>query len=165
MNMVCHHMECGVKKIKQNSFVVNDNISSILISNKIDIDEEKMKEISKLYHEFVEEKRNFLRKTSAEYNFSEKYKNLNQVYKEIRRKSYKISSSDQELTNLAVELCYFRNKSYDKNFVWKIFTGGILLNVEENRKDVATFPVICEDGTCEYLGRKYKNMEMDAYDF
>jgi len=161
MNLLCHRMEDSIKRIKTQNFSVKDDISNILKSKNIKINEEKLRQLDKLYQFYAKTKRNFLKKAAKSHQNNEKYRNIEQIYKQIRMESEKISSSSQELANLAVELCYFRNKSYQKEFVWKVFYNGILENIEENKKDVILFPTLDKDGDVEYLGKRYKNVEVE----
>lgn len=164
MNVVCHHMENAVRRIKCENFQVDDNISSILKTQKIEINQEKLKEIEDLYRFYVKEKKKFVKKTAKDTNFSEKYRNIEQIFKQVRINSEKISSSAQELANLAVELCYFKHKNYDKEFVWKVFYSGLIENVAENKKDNCEFPVLTDGGDIEYMGKRYSNMEVELGD-
>jgi hypothetical protein len=165
MNLVCHYMEKSVKRIKCERFCATDEISALLKSEKIAINKEKLKEVDDLYRKYIKEKKLFIKKSSKDFNISEKYKNIEQIFKQMRLESSKISSSSQELANLAVELCYFRNKNYDKEFVWKVFYTGLLENISENKKSGCNFPVANESGDIYYLGKTYKNMEVDLVDF
>jgi hypothetical protein len=165
MNLVCHHMETSVKRIKAENFIVSDNISSILKSSKIEINQDNLNKMDNLYKFYIKEKRKLTKKAARCYNFAEKYKNIEQVFKQIRIESVKISSSSQELANLAIELCYFRKKNYDKEFVWKVFYSGLIENISENKKDICKFPVLNGDGDICYMGKQYTNVEVDLFDF
>ena len=165
MNLVCHHMETSVKRIRQENFQTNDTVSLLLKSNKFQINQEKLKEIDNLYKFYVKEKRKFVKNIAKSFNFGDKYRNIEQIFKQLRVESEKISSSSQELANLAVELCYFKNKNYDKDFVWKVFYSGLLENIIENKKEKCEFPILSDDGDIYYLGKMYKNKEVDLFDF
>jgi hypothetical protein len=165
MNLICHYMEYSVKRIKIERFIMDENVSNILKSKLIEIDKDKLSKINDLYQFFIKTKREFVQKISKKPNMNEKYKNIEQIYKQMRLESEKISSSAQELANLSVELCYFRNKSYEKEFVWKIFYTGLLENIKENKKEIILFPLLDKNGDIEYLGKKYKNKEVIDIDF
>lgn len=165
MNLVCHYMEDSVKRIKCENFQAKDEISLILKSEKIELNKGKLKEIDDLYRNYIKEKKLFVKKSSKDFNIGEKYKNIEQIFKQFRLESSKISSSSQELANLAVELCYFKNKHYDKEFVWKVFYKGLLENIIENKKIGCTFPALNENGDIYYLGKTYENVEVDSFDF
>jgi hypothetical protein len=165
MNLICHYMESSVKRIRTEKFVINDFVSRILMSKNIELDEEKLAKVTDLYHVFIKIKRNFVQNLNKRPNIDEKYKNIEQIYKQMRIESEKISSSAQELANLAVELCYFKNKNYEKEFVWKIFYSGLLENIKENKKKAILFPILDKNGDIEYLGKKYKNKEVNDIDF
>lgn len=165
MNVLCHYMENSVKRIKAEN-VSNENLcAKILMSSSIEINEEKLKKIDNLYKNFIKTKRNFVQNIKKQQGINEKYKNIEQIYKQFRIESEKISSSSKELANLSVELCYLRNKSYEKEFVWKIFYNGLIENIIENKSAKIFFPVLSEDGDINYLGKKYKNVEVDIFDF
>ena len=165
MNLVCHYMETSVKRIRQENFQINDSVSLLLMSNKFRINQEKLKEIDNLYKFYIKEKRKFVKNIAKSFNFGDKYQNIEQIFKQLRLESEKISSSAQELANLAVELCYFKNKNYDKDFVWKVFYSGLLENIIENKKEKCEFPILSDDGDIYYLGKMYKNKEVDLFDF
>lgn len=165
MNLVCHYMESSIKRIKAENFAVNEDVSNILKSNKIEINQEKLEKMDDLYKFYVKEKKKLIKKSTKCYNFAEKYRNIEQVFKQIRIESGKISSSAQELANLSVELCYFKKKNYDKEFVWKVFYSGLVENISENKKDICEFPVLNGGGFICYMGKRYANEEVNLLDF
>lgn len=164
MNYLCHYMESKVKEIKINSLKQNDKIVEILISERFKLCEEKYEKIKLLYKEFILKKQNFNNKKNNKEEYRDKYANIEQICKEIKRKSFIISSNIQELSNMAVQLCYIEHKNYDKDFVWKVFGSGILENVKENKKEKIMLPVLNDNGNIEYLGKMYSNEEVDAVD-
>ena len=163
MNLVCHHMEDSVKELKvyNNEF----NFGEILISKKFDISDENIEKIKVLYSFFIKSSKKIADKGANRDEFKEKFANLDQLYKEVRKMSAKISSNSQEVANLAVYLCYFLDNKLNKDFVWKVFGNWLIDNLIENKKEKLFFPVQDDCGDIEYLGKKYKNVEVSDIDF
>jgi hypothetical protein len=84
-----------------------------------------------------------------------------QFYKRIRNECLvEISNDIQELANLAVYLCYSLMPKKKKDFCWDCFGTGIVQNLQ-SRNNKVMLPQKCEDGDFEYLGDKYKMVELD----
>ena len=75
------------------------------------------------------------------------------------RASAEISSNIQELASLAVYATYGLEKG-SKEFVWKVFGDGVVLNIIENNGDQKVFiPVADDAGNILYLWKNYSIKE------
>jgi len=156
MNRICHFMEENVQEIKAESKSLkpaDNTFISILKNSNIPIDKNKLKLVYNIYKKYRSEKRNFnkIKNSSGE----EMYRTLEQYDKYIRQECFKISSSIQELAQLAVIICYELHPSDSKSFAWSVFGDGIIENIELNRQEVSLVPFLDEKGNIRYLGKNY----------
>jgi len=169
MNKVCHLMERKVKEIKSDKRKQNKELVSILKDNDIPFDREKQKLLDALYRKYKNEKRNFANFTDEE--GESKFKSIEQYNKHIRDLAFEISSNIQELTNLAVSICYELHPSDNKNFVWAVFGDGVVENVKKNKQEKVLVPTVSfEEDSFSYLGKTFKMVEInteekDNYEF
>jgi hypothetical protein len=80
------------------------------------------------------------------------------VIREIENEALEtISSSELELSNLAIYVCYELFPKQSKSFIWKFFGGDCIVQTLMTEKDENEFlvPVLDNFGDIEYLGKKY----------
>jgi hypothetical protein len=155
MNRISRYMQSQIQEIKQN--LKNNNFDpSIYFDKSITIDQNKMNQMKQLLKEY-----NSFKRTTKEnsYENDEAFDNVGQFADHIQNKALsEISSNIQELATMAVQLVYIDIKSGNKEFVWKPFGEGIILNLIQNYdKDFIECPIADESGDIEYLFSKYKN--------
>ena len=155
MNRLCRHMEKELKEVKkQNKTCDNSKIFNILFNTNIPIDEIKLEQIKEKLQKYNDFKQSKMLKTSEFHTYE-------QFYKRIRNECLvEISNDIQELANLAVYLCYSLMPKKKKDFCWDCFGTGIVQNLQ-SRNNKVMLPQKCEDGDFEYLGDKYKMVELD----
>lgn len=152
MNRVCYYLENSFKDIKKRSkYLKNSELFGIL-TNNVEINNEKLEALTKVYDEYTQFKHN---KMLLDSEFS----TYEQFYKYLRNKSLEtISSNMGELANLSVYLCYCLNKN--KSFAWDVFGKGIVDNIIDKKiasgDTIINVPKLSESGSVEYLGDKYE---------
>lgn len=158
MNNICWYMEKEVKEIKINAKKKSpDYIFNILFNKNIEITEEQIKEMEKIYKKYRKSKSNSVNNgitlSSDEFVVQkESIKSIDFDY---------ISDDIQRLANLAVYVNYYLYPSSPKNFCWDLFGDGIVLNIYDNSNHNFKLPLLDNNGDIEYMGRKYKNKEVE----
>lgn len=154
MNKLCNYITNETKTIKSKKERPNqEELFETLYNPKIELDEKNLQKISEIKNEYENFKKT---KQLKESEFS----TYEQYYKYLRNKCLEtISSNIQELANLAIYLCYKQNPTKPKDFCWDVFGAGIVENLKEKNKKIK-IPQLCDDGDVEYLGDRYKFVEI-----
>ena len=155
MNNICRYMEKEVAEIKINAKKKSpDYIFDILFNKNIEITEDQIKEMEKVYKRY--KKRNSQNKNMKN-TLKAEGENL-QVREELFDLNFDYISDDiQRLANLAVYVNYYLYPSSSKNFCWDLFGDGIVLNIYDNSNHNFKLPILDENGSIEYMGKKYEN--------
>ena len=117
---------------------------------------EKCKYFFEEYKNITVMERQFEELFGESYEYENTYKYLyeafsNDIFKEI--------SNKEELCDYMIYIIYNMYKTYSKEILWNIFGDQILTNLK-NKSD--KFCYVCEDKDGEeYLGKKYKLIEVD----
>lgn len=159
MNNICRYMEKEVAEIKINAKKKSpDYIFDILFNKNIEITEDQIKEMEKVYKRY--KKRNSQNKNMKN-TLKAEGENL-QVREELFDLNFDYISDDiQRLANLAVYVNYYLYPSSSKNFCWDLFGDGIVLNIYDNSNYNFKLPILDENGSIEYMGKKYENKGVD----
>lgn len=159
MNNICRYMEREVAEIKINAKKKSpDYIFDILFNKNIEITEDQIKEMEKVYKRY--KKRNSQNKNMKN-TLKAEGENL-QVREELFDLNFDYISDDiQRLANLAVYVNYYLYPSSSKNFCWDLFGDGIVLNIYDNSNHNFKLPILDENGSIEYMGKKYENKGVD----
>lgn len=161
MNMLCNMIEVVDFKYKRpkNQESVNE-MFSILFDDRFTIDDTKLEKILSLYNKFSK-KRNFKFKNSTlnsiDYSMkeeSEKEKDINEFYEEVRNEAYSICSNERELANYLVYTVYKLFPNDSKDFAWQIGIDGIIEKLKESSDQFIEMPFHDKNGI-DYLGKKY----------
>lgn len=160
MNNICKYMEKAINEIKINVKKQNpDYIFDILFNKNIEITEEQLKEMEKVYKTY--------RKSKSKSNNIELYNEegmdnitCNDVDFKTLNFDY-ISDDIQRLANLAVYINYYLYPKSSKNFCWDLFAEGILLNIYDNSNKTFTIPILNKNGDINYMGKTYHNERID----
>jgi len=164
MNKLSRYME----KVKMGIREKSDTFDyACLMSNKHEIDEtsSEYKKVFELVRDFMQDKKLFKSKEVMDKSFiKQKYNesvvnNINEFYKFYRNKMYDISIDMQYLADIAIHICYSKNK--DKDFVWEVCIGGLLTNLHRSRVIV---PIQNDNGSMKYLGDYYSLEEVDIFE-
>jgi hypothetical protein len=150
MERISRYMIEHIDEIKSN-VKMNGFDYSIYRDNNISYDKkliEPMKKIIKKYN-----------KLKKDMFFSGEYENISQIIEVIKGDVFSISCDLEELTNLALDLCY--GGKMNQEFVHHIFEDGILYNLKK-RSEVATVPVLDKDGDIKLANRKYTMVEIET---
>jgi len=159
MNKICHYMEKSVKIIKENHRQEDDEKLINLIKNdKMQVDNlhEKLNKMLLLYEKYKKHKQSL---AIADDGSEEHYRTVEQYNKAIRQEAYSISSNVAELANIAIAICYVRNR--DRGFVWNLFGEGVVENVIKGKQEKIMIPFLDNSGDIEYLGNKYSLFEIN----
>lgn len=171
MNTLCHYMEQVTKKIVCGKVQTPEKVFSCLFSASISdckdancYNKKIMRLMQDRYSEFKAIQASY--KKSKQVDADENIVSLNQfcvqLYKDIIRSAKKIDATitDINLTDYALYICYVKNPTHSKNFAWKIFGQQIVNNLFVRSNGTATIPFRSDEGSINYLGRKYKMGEV-----
>jgi hypothetical protein len=162
MNNICRYMEEEIKEVKINANKASpDYIFDIIFNKNIEITESQIKEMEKVYKSYKKNKSksNNISNDNIDYD----NQNNNVLQKEtLQSLNFDYISDDiQRLANLAVYVNYYLYPKSPKNFCWDLFGEGIILNIYDNSNKVFTLPLFNNNGSIEYMGKKYENKEVN----
>ena len=180
MNRLCREIETWQKKSIRFKRTFKDFDYTIMIDDSAEYTQEQFNAIEKIYLSFCKEIAELGQDQFKLKNY-DKYKNwVNDMYPTFTREEsmnfvfdwkfyynkYKemcseVVDNEQALANIAVRLCYENHPKKSKKFIWQIASDGILKNIKQQK---VKLPQRSEDGNLEYLGRKYKIVEVDIID-
>lgn len=163
MNKVCHYMEKNLSESTKRCKHTSKDIIDIMKSEKNRIFcESDIKMMDEFYLEYKNAKKIFRLKRNNDFEDSSSAINLlNNTIKDLHIKiSEKISASVEYQCDLALYVCYELHPSRTKDFSWELFGNQIIKNIKQNSSSPAILPVPAKDGEIEYLGKKYKAMEV-----
>lgn len=162
MNNICRYMEKRIKEIKINAKKPSpDYIFDIIFNKNIEITESQINEMEKVYKAYRKSKSQSNNISNDNVDFDGE--NINIIFKEdLSSLDFDYISDDiQRLANLAVYVNYYLYPKSPKNFCWDLFGEGIVLNIYDNSNKMFTLPLLSDDGEIEYMGKKYKNKEVN----
>lgn len=163
MNNLCHYLEENLKPIKRvNKDCDNAKLFELYFNQLLPLDEkskEQMVELKKKYDDFKHNKK----------LANSPYSTYEQFYKAIRNEALeKISSNMQELSNMAVWICYKENPSKPKDFLWDCFGQGIVYTLTEKKvlDGIEKVQIPTKDifGDVDYLGDKFSWVDVPIID-
>ena len=162
MNKICKYMESQIKEFQtRHTLVVYDEILDILVNDYVPSDKD-IKAMERLYDRYnlhkdkIKEHNNrFDKEITYQYDH---------LYQFVLREARKINSNDSNLATIAATICYKMRKTRAKSFLWKVFHAGLLENIKNNSDSKALVPIRDDNGDILYLGKKYKNVEVDVLD-
>ena len=177
MNKLCKEIETWQKKNIKFKRTYKDFNYKIMIDDNALYTQEQFNEIEKVYIEFCNEIGEMGQEQFKLKNY-DKYKNwVNSFYPDFTREDsihfimdwkfyynqYKekcklIVDDEKALANIAVILCYEKYPNKSKKFIWQITSDGILSNIKQEK---IKLPQRDDEGNLEYLGKKYKIVEVD----
>lgn len=166
MNKLCHYMENNLMEIKKKRREKTpDNVLAMMYSGKNNnfatddvesmnsfyLDYKKAKDLFKM------KRKNGFEDSSAAVNvFNDTIKNLQHILVDD------IGESIEYQCDLAIYVCYELHPSRTKDFCWELFGNQIVRNIKANSPTNAHLPIPCESGDIEYLGKKYKCVEVNV---
>lgn len=161
MNNICRYMEKQIKEIKINVKKQSpDYIFNILFNPNIEITQEQVKEMEKIYKLY--------KKSKTKSNNIELYNqdNMDNITIEdqpdISALNFDYISDDiQRLANIAVYINYYLYPKSSKNFCWDLFSDGIILNIYDNSNKDFYIPILNSNGSIKYMGKRYENERVD----
>ena len=155
MNNICRYMEKEVKEIKINVKKKSpDYIFDILFNKNIEITQEQINEMEKVYKKYKKQKNS---SSSVGLELTDERTSPREL--SALDCDY-ISDDIQRLANLAVYVNYYLYPSAPKDFCWNIFGDGIVLNVYDNSNKTFKMPLLDNNGEIEYMKKKYSNKEV-----
>lgn len=180
MNKLCKKVEAWEKSNIKFKRTFKDFDYNIMIDNEARYTEEQFKKIEEVYLEFCVEIGELGKEQFKLKNYN-KYENwINSFYptftkedslhfvmdwqfyyNKYKEKCKLIVEDEKALANIAVKLCYEKYPNKSKKFMWQITSEGILSNIEQVKLKL---PQRDDDGKLEYLGKRYKIVEVDIND-
>jgi hypothetical protein len=156
MNRISRYMEKELKKVKlKNRASANDFDFTILVSQKFRTPSSvNLDKMLLLYKHWKSLRRSLTNKTNADEN---DFVELDQIDAYINKKAYSsISSSDSELADMAVYLCYVMLGKTSKMFCWRVFGKEVVSNMlSKYDKKYVRAPKKSVHGSQEYLWSTY----------
>lgn len=165
MNKVCHYMENHLAEIKRlrRKRTPEDVLNLMYSGNNRNFCNEDVTLMNEFYLAYKKAKEKFKKSQRNDFDDSNSATNtFNAKVKDIREQiSKKISSSVEYQCDLAIYISYELHPSRTKDFCWELFGNQIIKNIECNSSTPALLPVPAKDGDIEYLGKRYKTMEVN----
>ena len=165
MNKVCHYMEDHLAEIKRlrRKHTSEDVLNLMYSENNQNFCDEDVALMNEFYLAYKKAKEKFKKSQRNDFDDSNSATNtFNTKVKDIREQiSEKISLSVEYQCDLAIYISYELHPSRTKDFCWELFGNQIIKNIECNSSTPALLPVPAKDGDIEYLGKKYKTMEVN----
>lgn len=165
MNKVCHYMEDHLAEIKRlrRKHTPEDVLNLMYSGNNQNFCDEDISLMNEFYLAYKKAKEKFKKSQRNDFDDSNSATNtFNTKVKDIREQiSEKISSSVEYQCDLAIYISYELHPSRTKDFCWELFGNQIIKNIECNSSTPALLPVPAKDGDIEYLGKRYKTMEVN----
>ena len=165
MNKVCHYMEDHLVEIKRlrRKHTSEDVLNLMHSGNNQNFCDEDVALMNEFYLAYKKAKEKFKKSQRNDFDDSNSATNtFNTKVKDIREQiSEKISLSVEYQCDLAIYISYELHPSRTKDFCWELFGNQIIKNIECNSSTPALLPVPAKDGDIEYLGKKYKTMEVN----
>ena len=154
VNKVCEFMENNLAGVKRKTHNVEpSDIYEWLATPDFVVDNSKLVALSAKKEEYENFKKSKMLSES-------KYSTYENWYKAIRNDCLEnISSNLDELTNLALYLCYVQHPKSKKDFVWDVFGIGIV-NLLIEKHDKIKIPYRNDFGDFKYLGNFYDIAEI-----
>ena len=165
MNKVCHYMEDHLAEIKRlrRKHTSEDVLNLMYSGNNQNFCDEDVALMNEFYLAYKKAKEKFKKSQRNDFDDSNSATNtFNTKVKDIREQiSEKIFSSVEYQCDLAIYISYELHPSRTKDFCWELFGNQIIKNIECNSSTPALLPVPAKDGDIEYLGKRYKTMEVN----
>lgn len=177
MNQMCRYFEELDKttfKIEPTESKICEETYNLMIDKSIEENKTTFNKVKKIFEAFTMKKtidleeNNYVLETSDDFADSEDFNNYNCITDYYKKQALNICPNIKELANYAVKLDYVNKNSKTKDFVWKICSEGVLRNIKENSNGKVKLPIALDsnyalkedDEIIEYLGKKYKVMEV-----
>lgn len=166
MNKLCRHMENAKFDFRKFVKDTNNFDYSILLdeSHPINVDSVVYKEVYEIYRSFTDNKHLHMTISTTEYlddadnkerTNEDNLESLQQVYEYYKNRLNSVCTNINLLANIAVDICYRKHPSCNKDFVWKLCSDGLLQNIKMHRQSDIRIPIKDVDGSLEYLGELY----------
>lgn len=160
MNKLCHYMEKNLKEIKNRKVDFGDSSLHLIVS---DVDRQfndgDILLMDKFYHEYKSTKKKIRAEELFEGVSTGKWWQYRiDLYERI------VNSIEQDqnyIVDLAIYACYVRHPSRTKGFVWDLFGKEIIDNLLAKTDGTITLPIVDENGSVEYLGKRYSEKVID----
>lgn len=169
MNRICRYIESidfGIRNVINNdSYEIHER----LMNNKhIQIDNDKVKKITKVFDEFKKISENLAatkvaNKINRESVDEELQRSIEVAYENLKENLYPICSNLQELVDYLIHVSYVEEKTISKEVLWSIYGEEIVDNLKmKHGKYIIPFP--SDNGEIEYLNARYtlKEVEFNA---
>ena len=149
------------KRAKEFDFRILMNNEGYIPNSKIEkIVKEKMKMFFEEYKNISIMERELENLFEEEYCYENTYKFM---YELFDNDLHTVISNESELCDCVIYVMYKYFKSYNKDVLWSVFGEQIIKNLKCKSSNFC-YVYECDDGV-EYLGRKYKLVEVDIDDF
>lgn len=153
-------MEKNLKEIKNRKVDFGDSSLHLIVS---DVDRQfndgDILLMDKFYHEYKSTKKKIRAEELFEGVSTGKWwQYCIDLYERI------INSIEQDqnyIVDLAIYACYVRHPSRTKGFVWDLFGDEIIENLLAKTDGTITLPIVDENGSVEYLGKRYSEKVID----
>jgi len=157
MNRLSKYIECikfDIKKSIKNS----DFDYKILMNNTIKVIENNMYgDILSVYKNYITNKHLYasIIKNEDIILDDDEHGDICGMYEYYKNKLYEICSNSSQLTNIIIDICYRKHISYDKDFIWNIFSNELIENIYKNKQNKNFIPKKNNKGGIKYLGENY----------
>jgi hypothetical protein len=152
MNRICWRVEeqFSLPTKKDNKYDYN-----ILKSNS-NYDKNTYDKLLKLYEEHNVDMQMFKKISSTENLEKDEIQEARNAFVEkFKEEALSICNNLEELTNIAIDICYEKYKSRTKQFVWDIAGEQIIKNLLKKNDNLIHIPVQDESGAIEFRGERF----------
>ncbi|MFD0712289.1 hypothetical protein [Paenibacillus sp. GCM10027626] len=156
MNRLCRHIEAVFQHDRLPATAAGAAFDYSLLQSGRVIDPCRMEAIKHLYEQYLQQTKEFAKKSSYERIDKEERSQKRKLFASIfQQKALALCPDREQLADIAVELCYPKNSS-SKQFAWDLCGEQMLLNLLRHAGGRIFIPERAEDGDLFYHGESFK---------
>lgn len=153
MNKICWNIENKFKDIKMN--IKDEEFDYHIYMSGAKVSKTILERISNLYNYYTDDIKQYLKTlNNSRVDKEEKRGKLKLFIETFKIAAFEICSSEEELCDVIVELCYSKNLS-GKQFVWDLCGETIIANLLKRNNNILEYPILNENGDIYFGGERY----------
>lgn len=129
----------------------------VLLSKPFMVDSSKLHKMESLLSEYRSFKRGLWRDSENS------FENMDAFINYLKKKAVEISTNEGEIASYAV-LCTYQGNVGQCDFPWRVFSEGLLQNIQANSNNKIYIPVADPEGDIIYLWNRYSIKEVSLED-
>lgn len=175
MNKICHFMEKSLKFTKNVSRTSSELLQQMMFDSETQFRDKDIDLMNKYFKRYRVEKSkkakgdHFREKSLKKYDVYDDgvlqetivANSFDQYCSKLKREIIQSVDGDMNyIVDLAIYCCYIKTVSKPKSFVWDLFGNQIVKNLMDKSAGTISVPFLDEEGSLEYLGKRYSLMEV-----